>query len=187
MIYFLFSVSCSHGRAYLFYADSILHPHSFKAYQCENWEAFEAKSCKNHSTAYMGDETPSTYGLHVLTRGSCHRLMNNTLDECFVTGPEEFITFWRGRMHRTGCRIDGLVIKMIFYWFLNTWVCLSSYQYKTREKDSVLTREYDSAEIIIFQNIWMQFYKHAELKSKQIWIVHFINSITDKLCTIPTF
>ncbi|KAK7590573.1 hypothetical protein V9T40_002186 [Parthenolecanium corni] len=53
------SYSCSHGRSYEFYKDSILHPHTFKAWQCENWQAFENKSCENNQVIYMGDETPS--------------------------------------------------------------------------------------------------------------------------------
>lgn len=56
----MLSVSCSHARAYQYYADSIIHPHTYKAYKCETWEEFINKSCDNNPTVYMGDETPNT-------------------------------------------------------------------------------------------------------------------------------
>ncbi|XP_065217269.1 lipase member H-like isoform X2 [Planococcus citri] len=54
------NVTCSHGRAYNFFADSILYPSSFRAYKCDTWEALKNASCNGYPIVYMGDETPST-------------------------------------------------------------------------------------------------------------------------------
>ena len=97
-------VSCSHGRSYQYYADSILHPHSFKAFQCDNWEAFKNKSCKYHRTVYMGDETPSTW---VRLWFTIIRFIINvgiSILRWSVTELEEFIICWLVQVHHTDCR-----------------------------------------------------------------------------------
>lgn len=57
--YFFVIVSCSHGRAYDYFTDSIMYPHTYRAYKCDTLEALKNLSCEAYPTVYMGDETTS--------------------------------------------------------------------------------------------------------------------------------
>ncbi|KAK7590572.1 hypothetical protein V9T40_002185 [Parthenolecanium corni] len=50
---------CSHARAYEFFVDSILHPHTYLAHKCKNWGKYDDGKCAQEPTLYMGDETPT--------------------------------------------------------------------------------------------------------------------------------
>ncbi|KAL3269419.1 hypothetical protein HHI36_008489 [Cryptolaemus montrouzieri] len=53
--------SCSHGRSWQLFADSLWHPTKpFYAIKCSTWEDYRDKKCKNSETIMMGDFTPST-------------------------------------------------------------------------------------------------------------------------------
>jgi hypothetical protein len=45
---------CSHGKAWEFYAYSILHPTDFIAVKCGSYVDFLAGKCNNNPVAYMG-------------------------------------------------------------------------------------------------------------------------------------
>ncbi|XP_018399013.1 PREDICTED: pancreatic lipase-related protein 2-like [Cyphomyrmex costatus] len=51
------SQTCSHGRSYQFFAESIVHPDGFVAVKCSNWMDFQLDKCSdnNFSTAVMGE------------------------------------------------------------------------------------------------------------------------------------
>lgn len=56
-------VGCSHGRAYEYFTDSILHSHTYKAFKCESWTELKNGHCSSSSTSavYMGDEVAAKY------------------------------------------------------------------------------------------------------------------------------
>ncbi|KAG7300591.1 hypothetical protein JYU34_014885 [Plutella xylostella] len=58
--------SCSHSRAWLYYAESIVRPEAFPAVRCEDWEAFRRGRCEKE-VSYMGyPSTPGTRGRYFL-------------------------------------------------------------------------------------------------------------------------
>ena len=57
---YIFTVTCSHGRAYNFFADSILYPSSFRAYKCDSWDALKNATCSGDPIVFMGDDTSPT-------------------------------------------------------------------------------------------------------------------------------
>ncbi|KAM3956621.1 pancreatic triacylglycerol lipase [Aphomia sociella] len=58
----LLSISCSHSRAWLLFAESTINPDAFPAVRCDSWTAFQNGSC-HKEISYMG--FPSRHG----TRG----------------------------------------------------------------------------------------------------------------------
>ena len=57
-----FAGGCSHGRSYLYFAESIHTKNGFMSFECESWKEFEAKNCTDDPVP-MGEATPP------LTRG----------------------------------------------------------------------------------------------------------------------
>lgn len=51
--------ACSHGRAYVYFAESIETKTGFMAYECDSWEHYRSKDC-NADPIQMGDSTPHT-------------------------------------------------------------------------------------------------------------------------------
>lgn len=62
-----FSESCSHGRAYVYFAESITHPHNFPAYPCKDWLEYKLGKCTK-DPVFMGDavnqQTRGNFFLH---------------------------------------------------------------------------------------------------------------------------
>lgn len=51
--------ACSHGRAYKYFAESIVTKNGFNSYECDSWDDFVSKDC-NSEPIQMGDSTPLT-------------------------------------------------------------------------------------------------------------------------------
>lgn len=51
--------SCSHGRSYLYFAESIYIKNGFMAFECPNWSDYAAKNCTGDPVP-MGEITPNT-------------------------------------------------------------------------------------------------------------------------------
>lgn len=51
--------ACSHGRAYQYYAESIIIPTSFYGHTCENWQSFVGVKCNaSMESIVMGAHVP---------------------------------------------------------------------------------------------------------------------------------
>lgn len=62
--------ACSHCRAVVYYAESVVNPEAFPAVQCDNWEEFRNGKCSD-VISYMGYPTKSTAtGLFYLRTGN---------------------------------------------------------------------------------------------------------------------
>ncbi|CAK1590752.1 unnamed protein product [Parnassius mnemosyne] len=63
--------TCSHSRAWLYYAESVLENRAFPALKCKDWEAFKDGDCEDE-ISYMGEgSTPETRGqFYLQTRGT---------------------------------------------------------------------------------------------------------------------
>ncbi|KAJ2938932.1 hypothetical protein O0L34_g17743 [Tuta absoluta] len=47
-------ISCSHSRAWLYFAESVVHSEAFPAVKCDSWEDFREGSCDRDNISYMG-------------------------------------------------------------------------------------------------------------------------------------
>nr|UXP71915.1 esterase [Manduca sexta] len=61
--------TCSHGRAWYLYKESILNPTAFVAVPCDGWSEFRAHNCKQEQVL-MGYSTPQVQGLFFLQTDS---------------------------------------------------------------------------------------------------------------------
>jgi len=55
--------TCSHGRAYEYYIESITSHNSFGTCECNDWNEYNGGSCTCASTTVMGEATPTRYAL----------------------------------------------------------------------------------------------------------------------------
>lgn len=58
------SINCNHGRAYVYFIESILNPRSFKAQKCANVQEAIYSRCFEESEVFMGHEETYTNGLY---------------------------------------------------------------------------------------------------------------------------
>uniref|UniRef100_A0A2A4J690 Lipase domain-containing protein n=1 Tax=Heliothis virescens TaxID=7102 RepID=A0A2A4J690_HELVI len=58
------AVSCSHSRAWLLFAESVLRPQAFIGVSCDSWQAFREGKCDYQNLSVMG------YGCQNGTRGT---------------------------------------------------------------------------------------------------------------------
>lgn len=55
----LITVTCSHGKSYEFYADSIYNKMSMLGVECPSWLEFLLDKCTNNTKMAMGHDTHS--------------------------------------------------------------------------------------------------------------------------------
>ncbi|OXA57954.1 pancreatic lipase-related protein 2 [Folsomia candida] len=59
--------TCSHSRAYEFFAESIWHTNGFPGYKCNSWEEYDSGRCSMTDRAFMGEPcSPSARGKYYL-------------------------------------------------------------------------------------------------------------------------
>ncbi|XP_026316580.1 uncharacterized protein LOC113227790 isoform X4 [Hyposmocoma kahamanoa] len=64
-----FFQTCSHSRAWLYYAESVVDPKAFPALKCNDWDSFKIGNCSQDVTyiSFMGHASmPGTTGLYFL-------------------------------------------------------------------------------------------------------------------------
>lgn len=54
------SEACSHGRSYLYYAESINSQVGLKATKCDTWDRYSNGECKNEKTVLLGEHVDKT-------------------------------------------------------------------------------------------------------------------------------
>lgn len=57
---FLYTESCSHGRAYVYFSESIGSKVGFMAHKCDTWDQFMQGSCDQTKTVLMGEHVEQT-------------------------------------------------------------------------------------------------------------------------------